>query len=257
MTAEAPGGDDGFEDDGQSFISHLVELRTRLLKCVAAILVTFLALMPFSNELYTGLARPLIDKLGDSSMIATEPAAPFLVPFKLTLFVAAAVAAPFLFFQAWKFIAPGLYAHERRLAGPLIASSTLLFYLGMAFAYYLVFPLMFGFFTAAAPEGVAVMTDISRYLGFVMKIFLAFGLAFEVPIATFLLVRSGIIGVDDLAEKRPYVIVGAFAVGMLLTPPDVVSQFLLAVPVWLLFELGLVMARVVGRGDRTARERDN
>lgn len=236
------------DDEGQSFISHLVELRARLLKCVVAVLVVFIALMPFSNDLYTGLARPLLDKLGGTSMIATEVAAPFLVPFKLTLFVAAAVAAPYIFYQAWRFIAPGLYRHERRLAGPLIASSTALFYLGMVFAYYLVFPLMFGFFTAAAPNGVAVMTDISRYLGFVMKIFLAFGIAFEVPIATFLLVRSGMVEVDDLAGKRPYVIVGAFGVGMLLTPPDVVSQFLLAIPVWLLFELGLVLARVVGGG---------
>lgn len=247
MGADSP-EDAPLDDEGQSFISHLVELRARLLKCVAAVLVVFVALMPFSNDLYTGLARPLLDKLGGTSMIATEVAAPFLVPFKLTLFVAAAVAAPFIFYQAWRFIAPGLYRHERRLAGPLIASSTALFYLGMVFAYYLVFPLMFGFFTAAAPEGVAVMTDISRYLGFVMKIFLAFGIAFEVPIATFLLVRSGIVEVDDLAGKRPYVIVGAFAVGMLLTPPDVVSQFLLAIPVWLLFELGLVLARVVGGG---------
>ena len=252
MSTDSP-EDAPLEDDGQSFISHLVELRTRLLKCVAAVLVVFVGLMPFSNDLYTGLARPLLDKLGGTSMIATEVAAPFLVPFKLTLFVAAAAAAPYVFYQAWRFIAPGLYRHERRLAGPLIASSTALFYLGMVFAYYLVFPLMFGFFTTAAPDGVTVMTDISRYLGFVMKIFLAFGIAFEVPIATFLLVRSGIVEVDDLAGKRPYVIVGAFAAGMLLTPPDVVSQFLLAIPVWLLFELGLVLARVVGGGP--ARER--
>ena len=245
---------EGEVEQGQSFLSHLIELRERLLKIVAAVFIIFLCLTPFSDQLYTLLAQPLLEKLTDSSMIATEVAAPFLVPFKLTLFAALFVAAPYVFYQVWLFVAPGLYLHERRLVAPLIISSTLLFYFGMAFAYFLVFPLIFGFFTAVAPEGVAVMTDISRYLDFVMKIFLAFGLAFEVPIATFLLVKTGMVSADDLADKRPYVIVGAFAIGMLLTPPDVVSQILLAGPIWILFELGLLMSRVLTRNSKLAIE---
>lgn len=248
MTPETDGQDDG----NMSLVDHLVELRARLLRAVAGVLLAFLALSPFSNRLYTTLAMPMLAELGGGSMIATEVAAPFIVPFKLTLFVAIAVSAPWLFYQLWLFVAPGLYLHERRLVGPLIASSTALFYLGMAFAYFLVFPLVFAFFTAVAPEGVTVMTDISRYLDFVMKIFLAFGLAFEVPIATFLAVRTGLISAADLGRKRPYVIVGAFTLGMLLTPPDVVSQLLLALPMWVLFEVGLLMAKLLPGGRQAA-----
>ncbi len=247
--SDIPGsGEAGADGANMSLVEHLIELRTRVLRALAGVLLVFLALSPFSNQLYTTLAMPMLNELGGGSMIATEVAAPFLVPFKLTLFVAVAVAAPWLFFQMWLFVAPGLYLHERRLVGPLIASSTGLFYLGMTFAYFLVFPLVFAFFTSVAPEGVTVMTDISRYLDFVMKIFLAFGLAFEVPIATFVAVRSGFISASALAAKRPYIIVAAFVLGMLLTPPDVVSQLLLAIPMWVLFEIGLILARVLPRG---------
>ncbi len=233
------------QDQEQSILAHLVELRSRLVASVICVGVIFLCLAAFSNQLYTYLALPLLAHLEGGSMIATEVAAPFLAPFKLTLFVAVFIAVPYLFYQLWAFVAPGLYLNERRLVLPLLASSTFLFYAGVAFAYFAVFPLIFGFFTAVAPEGVTVMTDISRYLDFVLKLFLAFGIAFEVPIATFLLVRTGLASRESLASKRPYVIVGAFAAAMLMTPPDVVSQILLAVPVWLLFESGLLFARFI------------
>ncbi len=242
------------EEQGQPLIAHLLELRERLLHSVLCVLLVFLGLFWFANDLYAWLARPLLEKLPEgASMIATEVAAPFLAPFKLTLVLAIFLSVPFLLYQAWAFIAPGLYRHERRLVLPLLVSSTVLFYLGIAFAYFVVFPLIFAFFTSTAPSGVAVMTDISRYLDFVLKLFFAFGLAFEVPVAVFLLARTGVISADDLAAKRPYVVVGAFVVGMLLTPPDIISQVLLAVPIWLLFELGLVMARRFG-GSRTVEE---
>lgn len=231
-------------DEQQPLISHLVELRDRLLRAVLAVLLIAACLFPFANDLYLFLSDPLLRHLPDtSSMIATEVASPFLTPFKLTLSTAIMLAVPFLLYQMWAFIAPGLYDHERKLVFPLLFASTLLFFLGVLFAFYVVFPLVFGFLTQAAPEGVAVMTDISSYLDFVLKLFFAFGLAFEVPIATILLVWSGASTVQSLREKRPYVIVGAFVIGMLLTPPDVISQTLLALPVWLLFELGLVSAR--------------
>lgn len=224
----------------QPLISHLVELRNRLLLSVVAILVLAGLLLPFSNELYQFIAAPLLDHLPDNgTMIATQVASPFLAPFKLTLSIAILFAMPVLLYQVWAFVAPGLYDKERKIAMPLLLSSITLFFLGMVFAYYAVFPLMFQFFTGAAPEGVAVMTDISHYLDFVLKLFFAFGLAFEVPVATILLVKSGMSTVESLREKRPYVIVGAFVMGMLLTPPDVISQTLLAGPIWLLFELGL------------------
>jgi len=239
------------EEQGQPLIAHLLELRERLLHSVLCVLLVFLGLFWFANDLYAWLARPLLEKLPEgASMIATEVAAPFLAPFKLTLVLAIFISVPFLLYQAWAFIAPGLYRHERRLVLPLLVSSTVLFYLGIAFAYFVVFPLIFAFFTSTAPSGVAVMTDISRYLDFVLKLFFAFGLAFEVPVAVFLLARTGVISADDLAAKRPYVVVGAFVIGMLLTPPDIISQVLLAVPIWLLFELGLVMARRFGGGRR-------
>ena len=232
----------------QPFVSHLLELRDRLLRALAAVAVFFVFLFPFANEIYVWVATPLMAHLPEgSSMIATEVASPFLTPFKLSLVSAVFLAVPFILYQLWAFVAPGLYQHEKRLVAPLVASSTLLFYIGMLFAYYLVFPLVFAFLTAAAPEGVTVATDISRYLDFILTLFFAFGLAFEVPIATFILVWMGVTTPEKLGEKRPYIIVGAFLFGMLLTPPDVISQTLLALPMWLLFEAGLVFSRVFGK----------
>jgi len=241
-------------DPEQPLISHLVELRRRLLHSVLIILVIFLALFYFANDLYEWLSAPLTALLPEGgSMIATDVTSPFFAPFKLTLVAAIFIAMPFLLHQAWAFIAPGLYKHEKRLAVPLLLSSIALFYLGIAFAYFVVFPLVFGFFTSVGPENVAVMTDISSYLNFVLKLFFAFGVVFEIPVATLLLVWSGMTDVESLSTKRAYVIVGCFVVGMLLTPPDIISQSLLAVPMWLLFELGLIMARLTQgvRGDET------
>ena len=238
---QQPAPPDG--DTDQPFISHLIELRDRLLRILLAIAVVFLVLMPFSNSLFSALSGPLTAHLPEgSSMIAIEVASPFLIPFKLTLVLAVFIAMPFLLYQVWAFVAPGLYRHERRLVMPLLASSTILFYAGALFAYYVVFPLVFAFFTSTAPDGVSVMTDISRYLDFVLTLFFAFGAAFEVPVVTVLLVWTGMVTQDGLRSKRPYIIVAAFVVGMLLTPPDVISQTLLAVPVWLLFELGIVLS---------------
>ncbi len=228
-------------DEGeQPFITHLIELRDRLLRIVLAVAVITLALMPFSNILFTSLSGPLTAHLPEgSSMIAIEVASPFLIPFKLTLVLALFISMPYVLYQLWAFIAPGLYQHERRLVLPLLASSTVLFYTGAVFAYFVVFPLVFAFFTSTAPAGVSVMTDISRYLDFVLTLFFAFGAAFEVPVVTVLLVWTGMVTQDSLRKKRPYIIVAAFIVGGVLTPPDVISQTLLAVPVWMLFELGL------------------
>mgnify|MGYP001073358183 CR=1 FL=1 len=246
----------GEPDDGlgaeQPFMSHLVELRDRLLHMVIAILLVFLVLFPFANEVYTFIAEPIRAQLPEGSqMIATQVASPFLTPFKLALVAAVFVAMPYLLFQVWGFVAPGLYTHEKRLGVPLLASSIVLFYLGMAFAYFVVFPLVFGFFTSVTPEGVAQMPDIAFYLEFVLKLFFAFGIAFEIPIATILLVAIGATTPAALAQKRPYVIVGVFVAGMLLTPPDVVSQTLLAVPMWLLFELGIFFSRFFQRQRQT------
>ena len=227
-------------DGEQPFISHLIELRDRLLRIVLAIAVITLVLMPFSNFLFTSLSGPLTSHLPKgSSMIAIEVASPFLIPFKLTLVLAVFIAMPYVLYQLWAFIAPGLYQHERRLVLPLLASSTVLFYTGVVFAYFVVFPLVFAFFSRTAPEGVSVMTDISRYLDFVLTMFFAFGAAFEVPVVTVLLVWTGIVSQESLRQKRPYIIVAAFIIGGVLTPPDIISQTLLAVPVWMLFELGL------------------
>ncbi len=226
------------------FIEHLIELRSRLLRIVAVVLVAFLGLAPFADRLYTYLAGPLLRHLpADSTMIAIDVASPFLTPFKLALVVAIFATLPVTLYQVWGFVAPGLYRHEKRLLLPLLVASTLLFYAGAAFAYFVVLPLVFQFMTATAPQGVAVMTDISRYLDFILTLFFAFGVAFEVPIATILLVWSGITTRESLARKRPYVIVAAFVIGMLLTPPDVISQTLLAVPMWILYELGLLFSR--------------
>jgi sec-independent protein translocase protein TatC len=232
----------------QPFLTHLFELRDRLLRSVLAVLVLFLGLFPFANTIYEYVAGPLMAHLPEgSNMIAIDVATPFLTPFKLALVAAIFLAMPYLLYQAWAFIAPALYRHEKRLVMPLMVTSSLLFYAGIAFAYYIVFPLVFAFLTSTAPVGVEVMTDINRYLDFVLTIFFAFGLAFEVPIATILLVWAGITTPESLRAKRPYIIVGAFVVGMLLTPPDIISQTLLALPMWVLFELGIVFSRVYAK----------
>lgn len=238
---------DSSPDDKQdSLVSHLVELRDRLIKVVVGVVVVVLALFPFANQLYSFMAEPLLKHLpAQSTMVAIDVASPFLTPFKLVMLAAVVVTIPWILYQVWAFVAPGLYKHERKWVLPLLASSSILFYIGMVFAYYVVFPLVFGFFTSTTPEGVSVMTDISRYLDFVTKMFIAFGAAFEVPVLTFVLIVTGVTTAEALASARSYVIVGAFVVGMLLTPPDVISQVLLAVPVWLLFELGLVMSKLV------------
>jgi sec-independent protein translocase protein TatC len=234
-----------------TLLSHLVELRTRVLKMVVAVLLIFVCLVPFADTIFSLVASPLMARLPEgTSMIATQVASPFLTPFKLALAAAVFLAMPFLLYQAWAFVAPGLYKHERRLVLPLMASSIVLFYGGVAFAYYIVFPLMFAFFTTVAPTGVTVMTDIAAYLDFVLALFFAFGLAFEVPIATVLAVWAGFTTPEKLSKKRPYVLLGAFVLGMLLTPPDVISQTLLAVPVYILFEAGIVMARVMVPGHK-------
>jgi sec-independent protein translocase protein TatC len=238
--------DDRHDDRELSFLEHLVELRSRLLKACLAILIVMIVLLPFSRKLYQTLSAPLTAVLPEgSSMIAIDVASPFLTPFKLTLLLAVIISIPVVLYQLWAFVAPALYRHEKRLARPLLYSSVFLFYAGCAFAYFVVFPLVFGFFTRVAPDGVAVMTDISKYLDFVITLFLAFGITFEVPIATIILVSTGIITVEKLAKMRAYVLVGAFAMGMLLTPPDVISQTLLALPMWLLFEFGIVMTRIL------------
>jgi sec-independent protein translocase protein TatC len=229
-----------------SLISHLVELRNRLVRASLTVLAIFICLFPFAEQIFTMVAQPLINQLPEgSTMIATQVASPFLTPFKTTLWVALFAAMPVVIYQVWAFVAPGLYKKEKHFAVPLVISSILLFYAGVAFAYYVVFPLMFAFFSAAAPENVAVMTDINNYLDFVLVIFFAFGLAFEVPIATVMLVWSGLATVEKLGGARAYVFLGAFVAGMLLTPPDMISQTLLAVPIYLLYEVGLVMARIM------------
>jgi sec-independent protein translocase protein TatC len=224
----------------QPFISHLLELRDRLLRMILAILVFFVAMFPFANEIYVFVAEPLMVHLPEgTSMIATQVASPFLTPFKMSLVASVFLAMPYILYQFWSFVAPGLYKHEKRMVVPLMVSSILLFYLGMVFAYFVVFPLVFGFLTGTAPEGVAVMTDIASYLDFVLTLFFAFGIAFEVPIATIVLVMMGVTTPEKLRQKRPYIIVAAFVIGMFLTPPDVISQTLLAMPMWVLFEFGV------------------
>lgn len=249
--------DDPKELDQAPLIEHLIELRSRLLRCVVAILVIFLGLYAFANDIYTFVAQPLLALLPEGSqMIATDVASPFLAPFKLTLVVAVFIAIPYVLHQAWAFVAPGLYDNEKALALPILASSVVLFYAGAAFAYYAVFPLLFQFFTQVGPENVTVMTDINAYLNFVLKLFFAFGLAFEIPVATFLLIASGVTTVESLSEKRPYILIGCFVVGMLLTPPDIFSQALLAVPMYLLYEVGLLFGRLVKNSKREEGEED-
>lgn len=239
---ETAGKDEEKLQEG-TLISHLVELRGRLLKIAATVVVFFVAFLPFSNTIFTFVAEPIVSVLPGNRMIATSVASPLLTPFKLTFYVAFFAAMPVVLYQAWAFVAPGLYRKEKHFALPLLASSIILFYLGVAFAYYIVFPLMFNFFTSVAPPSVEVMTDISMYLDFIMMIVLAFGLAFEVPIATVLIVWTGVTTTKKLAAARPYVFLMAFVVGMFLTPPDVISQTLLAVPVYILYELGILMSR--------------
>jgi len=240
-------------DKEQPFVAHLIELRDRLLRIVIAVIGVFLLLSPFANHIYTLLAGPLLAHLpAGSSMIAIDVASPFLTPFKLTLVLALFLTIPWTLYQIWAFVAPGLYLHERRLVMPLLLSSTALFYCGMAFAYFVVFPILFSFLIGFAPQGVSVMTDISRYLDFVLTIFFAFGVAFEVPVATVLLVLVGVTTPEALAAKRPYFVVAAFVVGMLLTPPDVISQTLLAIPMWILFEIGLICSKLMIRRRKEA-----
>ena len=234
------------DDKPQPLVAHLTELRNRLLRCILAVLLVFCGLFYFANDIYTYVSAPLRDIMpAGATMIATEVASPFLTPFKLTLVLSIFVAIPYVLYQLWSFIAPGMYKHEKRLAIPLLASSVLLFYAGAAFAYYVVFPLIFGFFTSIGPTDVAIMTDINRYLDFVLKLFFAFGLAFEIPIAAVITIRAGIISADALAAKRAYIVVGCFVFGMLLTPPDIISQALLAIPMWLLFEVGVFFGRMI------------
>jgi len=230
----------------ETFISHLVELRDRLLRIVIGLVLTFIVLFPFADQIYTLLAQPLLATLpAGGQMIATEVTTPFFVPMKMAMMSAFVVSLPHTLYQMWAFVAPGLYAHERRFMMPLVIASTVLFLMGMAFAYFLVFPVVFGFITGYAPEGVAVMTDIGSYLDFVITLFMAFGLAFEVPIAVIALVGFGLVQIRTLKEIRSYVIVGAFVVGAIFTPPDIISQFMLAVPLWLLYELGILLAGMI------------
>ena len=229
-----------------SFLGHLQELRSRILKSLAVILLCFLSLIYFSNDIYLLLSEPLLSFMpSNSSMIATEVASPFLTLLKLTFYVSLLISMPFLLNQIWRFIAPGMYENEKSLSFLIMLSSLLLFYLGVLFTYFLVLPLVFGFFTGAAPAGVLIMTDISRYLDFELSMMFAFSFAFEIPVFIFLLIWSGISSSDSLKSKRPYVIIGCFTVGMLITPPDVISQSLLAIPAWILFELGIVMAKIL------------
>ena len=236
-------------DKGQPLVEHLIELRTRILKIVGIVFVTFIPLLFFANDIYDLISEPLRNLLPPgATMIATEVASPFLTPFKLAFVTSFFITIPFILHQIWGFIAPGLYSSEKKFMGPIFLTSILLFYLGIAFAYFAVFPLIFDFFASVMPQGVSMMTDINRYLDFVLKLFFAFGLAFEIPIATIILVWSGAITIDSIRNKRPYVIVGCFVFGMLLTPPDVISQALLAIPMWFLFEIGIFLCKAMRLG---------
>ncbi|MCT4707405.1 Sec-independent protein translocase subunit TatC [Enterobacteriaceae bacterium H11S18] len=243
-------------EDTQPLITHLIELRKRLLNSIIAVLVIFLALVYFANDIYQIVSAPLISQMPvGSTMIATDVASPFFTPIKLTIYVSLILSAPVILYQLWAFIAPALYKHERKMVMPLLFSSSLLFYIGIAFAYFVVFPLAFGFLTKTAPVGVVVSTDISKYLDFVMTLFMAFGAAFEVPVAIVLLCWMGVTTPEALKKKRPYIFVGAFIVGMMLTPPDIFSQTLLAIPMYCLFEVGVFCSRYyVGKGRRDGAE---
>lgn len=254
MSEETKPKEDDEELEETTLLSHLIELRSRLLKIAAAVVLVFVVLLPWSRDIFELVSAPLREVLPGNAMIATAVASPLLTPFKLTFFVALFIAMPIVLYQVWAFVAPGLYKKEKNFAVPLLASSIALFYLGIAFAYYVVFPLIFGFFTAVAPDGVEVQTDISLFLDFITTIVFAFGLAFEVPIATVLVVWTGLTTPEKLGKARAYVFLGAFVVGMLLTPPDIISQTLLAVPVYLLYELGILMAKLFGRKEADSGE---
>ena len=233
------------EDKETTLMDHLIELRDRLIRMLLSVLITFVCLFWVADEIFTLVSQPLSQLLPEgSSLIATAVTSPFLVPFKLVLMVSVLIMVPYLLHQIWAFVAPGLYRHEKRLALPLLVSSVVLFYCGIAFAYFVVLPLLFGFFIGITPDGVEMMTDIGQYLSFIIAIFFAFGIAFEVPVATFLLIAAGATTPEKLADKRPYVFLGAFVIGMLLTPPDIISQVILAVPIYMLFEMGLIMSRI-------------
>lgn len=248
--------DELVESNEQPFLDHIIELRARILRSVVIVVVVFFPIYYFANDIYEFVAAPLMAHLPEnSSMIATEVASPFLTPFKLAAFTAVFLAMPVILYQAWAFVSPGLYLREKRFALPLLVSSIVLFYCGTAFAYYLVFPLVFEFFAQTIPSGATWMTDINSYLNFVLKLFFAFGLAFEVPVAILLMIGSGLTSAESLVRKRPYIILGCFVVAMLLTPPDVISQLLLAIPTWMLFELGVFLARFMeGRGEAGSSE---
>jgi len=232
----------------ESLVGHLIELRSRLLNSALALLLMFICLFPWAADMYSLLAQPMLAKLPQGGqMIATDVTTPFFVPLKVTMMAAFLIALPYMLYQIWRFVAPGLYAQEKRMVLPLVVASTLLFYSGMAFAYFAVFPVVFGFITASAPQGVAVMTDINKYLSFVIGMFMAFGIAFQVPVAVVLLARIGLVTVQKLRDIRSYVIVAAFVIGAIFTPPDVVSQFMLAIPLWLLYEAGIVVAAWMGK----------
>ncbi len=242
----------------QPLVAHLIELRDRILRCLLVVLVIFICLFPFANEIYTFVAAPLTNVMPEGAqMIATAVTSPFFAPFKLTLFVAIMLSVPFILHQTWAFISPGLYRNEIRVAFPILVSSVILFYLGIAFAYFVVFNFVFRFFTSIGPSEIAIMTDISAYLDFVLVMFFAFGIAFEIPIATLLLIFSGVTTPDRLVEKRPYVILGCFVVGMLMTPADPFSQSMLAIPMWLLFEAGVIAGRILHKPDPEDEEVDN
>ncbi|OGS92238.1 MAG: twin arginine-targeting protein translocase TatC [Gallionellales bacterium GWA2_60_18] len=238
----------------ETLITHLLELRNRLVQMAIVLLVTFICLFPWASDLYTLLAQPLLAKLPKGGqMIATGVTTPFFVPLKVAMMAAFLITLPYILWQMWRFIAPGLYAHEKRMVVPLIFASTSLFFIGMAFVYFAVFPMVFGFITGTAPEGVAVMTDINEYLSFAIGMFIAFGIAFQTPVAVVLLVWMGMVTVEKLREARPYIIVGAFVVGAIFTPPDVVSQFMMAIPLWLLYEAGIIVAVMTGKGKTRAQ----
>ncbi|MDD5299500.1 MAG: twin-arginine translocase subunit TatC [Gallionella sp.] len=238
----------------ENFIAHLIELRSRLLNAAVALILVFICLFPWASDLYALLAQPLLAKLPKGGqMIATDVTTPFFVPLKVAMMAAFIITLPYILYQIWRFVAPGLYEHEKRLVVPLIVASTLLFFFGMAFAYFAVFPIVFGFVTASAPHGVAVMTDIDKYLSFVLGMFMAFGITFQMPVAVVVLVRMGFVSIEKLREIRPYMIVGAFVAGAIFTPPDVVSQFMLAVPLWLLYEAGIIVASLMKPKEQTAK----
>lgn len=241
-----------------TLIDHLIELRDRILKSLVAVVVLFLAMFAFSEQIYTFVADPLISALPENtSMIAIDPTSPFFAPFKLTFYVAFMVAAPYILYQLWSFIAPGLYKNEKEIAIPLFISSVILFYAGIAFARFILFSVVFGFFISVAPEGIQVAPDISSFLSFALTIFFAFGFAFEIPIAVFLCIWSGLAEPSDLADKRPYVVVGCFVVAMLLTPPDPFTQAMLAIPMWGLFEVGIVAGRLIKKRDKDKNDEEN